>query len=240
MVSLCVLWQKRDQLKSASIKSSFVGLAFVASSLLLHWVGVRSQLTRLSLVSLIGLLWGIPFFIYGRQVARILLFPCFYLVFCIPLSFLNTISLPLRLLATTISSGMLNGIGIEAVRRGTAIYSTAAGGFSFDVADACSGLHSLLAMTALTCVYAYFTQNKLWKGIILFLASAPLAVAGNIFRVLTIGIVAETIGMDTAMGLYHDYSGYLVFAAAILLMIALGELLKKDLRTILRERPTAS
>ena len=226
IVSLYVLWRKRHKLATAPRSTSLAGLAVVTGSLLLHWVGVRSQLTRISLISLVGLLWGIPFFLCGRQVAILLLFPCFYLGFCIPMSFLNMISLPLRLVATTISSAMLNGIGIEAVRRGTAIYSAAAGGFSFDVADACSGLHSLLAMTALTCVYAYFTQDKLWKGIILFIASVPLAVAGNIFRVLTIGVVAETIGMDTAMGLYHDYSGYLVFTAAILLMVALGELLK--------------
>ena len=227
VVSLFILCRKRDQLFAAPRSTSLTGLAVVIVSLLLHWIGVRSQLTRISLLSLVGISWGIPLFLYGHQVGRILLFPCFYLLFCIPMSFLNIISLPLRLVATTISSAMLNGIGIEAVRRGTAIYSAAAGGFSFDVADACSGLHSLLAMTALTSVYAYFTQDRLWKGIILFLASAPLAVAGNIIRVLTIGVVAEILGMDAAIGLYHDYSGYLVFAAAILLMIALGELLKK-------------
>jgi exosortase len=122
---------------------------------------------------------------------------------------------------------MLNGLGIETVRTGTAIYSSAAGGFSFDVADACSGLRSLLAMTALTAAYAYLTQQTPLRRWLLFLAAIPLAIAGNVVRVLTIAIVAETIGMETAMSLYHDYSGLLVFFVAVVLMLGLAAALRR-------------
>ena len=226
LVSAFVIWQKRKDLAAAPKQTDATGLIIIVLSLLLHWLGYRAQLTRLSLLSLIGLLWGVFFTLHGRQVAKLLVFPCAYLVFCIPLSFLNNITVPLRILASSISTDLLNGLGIGAVRSGTIIHSLAAGGFNFDVADACSGLRSLLAMTALTAVYAYQTQKKLWQQWMLFVAAIPLAIVGNIFRILTIALVAQGFGQERAMTMYHYLSGFLVFAVAILLMIGLGELLK--------------
>jgi exosortase len=240
LVSGYILWRKRRELAEAPRRVSGAGLAIVVASLALHWVGVRSQLTRLSLLSLVGLLWGIPFYLWGPSVARLLLFPCAYLIYCIPLSFLNNVTLPLRLFASSASAALLNGIGIEAVRSGTAIRSMAAGGFNFDVADPCSGLRSLLAMTALTAVYAYLTQRTLLKKWVLFLAAAPLAMAGNVVRIVAIAVVAETLGHTWALRVYHDYSGFLVFAVAIVLMVALGRALNTDYRSRWRQWKTAS
>lgn len=240
IVSAVLVWRKRRSIAAAPKTPSHTGLLLVVLSLLLHWVGVRSQLTRLSLLSLVGLSWGVPYALYGAGVARLLLFPCAYLVFCIPLSFLNDIALPLRMIASSVATWLLNGFGIPAHRIGTAIYSQAGGGFCFDVADACSGLRSLLAMTALTAVYAYLTQRSLARKIVLFLLSAPLAMAGNIFRILAIGLVAQVFSMERALGLYHDYSGFLVFAVAILLMVWVGELLRINYREKLRQWKTRS
>ena len=106
-------------------------------------------------------------------------------------------------------------------------FSAAGGGFNFDVANPCSGIRSLLALTALTAAYAWFSQDKQWKKWTLFLAAVPLAIAGNVFRILTIAIVAHFLGQEAAMGLYHDYSGFIVFSAAVLLMVAFGHLLSR-------------
>ena len=129
---------------------------------------------------------------------------------------------------TSAATALLNIIGIEAHRSGTAIYSAAGGGFSFDVADPCSGLRSLLAMTALTAGYAYFTQKTLFKKWILFLACIPLAIASNVARVITVALVAEALGDKVALGLYHDYSTYIVFSVAVGFMIGIGVLLNTD------------
>jgi len=228
VVSAFVLWRERKELAGARKEVSRTGLLIVILALFLHWTGVRTQLTRLSLLSLIGLLWGIPFYLLGPRVARRLVFPASYLIFCIPLSFLNNITVPLRLLASSVSAWMLNGLGIASVRSGTAIRSLAAGGFNFDVADPCSGLRSLLAMTAVTAAYAYLTQKELWKKWLLFVAAIPLAMAGNICRIVAIALVAQGFGQASAMKLYHHYSGFLIFSVSILLMIGLGELLKID------------
>lgn len=234
-VSIAVVWFRRHELAAAPKAISQVGLAIVITGLLLHWLGAKAQQTRLSLFGLITLLWGVPFYFYGWRVAKLLIFPCSYLIFCIPLNFLDSITFPLRLLATVVATGMLNGLGIAAERSGSAIYSMAAGGFSFDVADPCSGIKSLLAMTALTAVYAYFTQKTLWKQWVLFLSSIPLAIIGNIARITTVALVAEAFGEKMALGLYHDYSGYVVFSVAIALMIGVGTLLNLDYAEV-RER----
>lgn len=234
-VSIAVVWLKRRELAAAPKEISRVGLALVITALLMHWLGAKAQQTRFSLFGLILLIWAIPYYFCGWKTAKLLIFPCAYLIFCVPLNFLDSLTFPLRIFATTISTAMLNGLGIAAERSGSAIYSMAAGGFSFDVADPCSGIRSLLALTALTAVYAYFTQKTLIRKWLLFLAAIPLAIAGNIARIVVVGIVAEAFGEQLAMGLFHDYSGYVVFSVAIGLMLGVGSLLNTNFQEV-RER----
>ena len=99
-----------------------------------------------------------------------------------------------------------------ATRVGTAVYSTAGGGFNFDVADPCSGLRSVLAMAALSALYGHLTQKTLLKKWLLFLGAIPVAVAGNVARIVTIALVAVAADVDRAMRVYHDFSGFIVFA----------------------------
>jgi exosortase len=203
----------------------------VIGALFMHWMGAKMQQTRISLMSLVVLTWAVPFYLFGWQVAKNLIFPCTYLIFAIPLNFLDVIAFPLRIFSTTLAVEALNGIGIEAVKHGTAIIIPSMP-HGMDVADPCSGLRSLLAMTALTAVYAYFTQKTFIKKWILFLASIPLAVFGNIMRIITIAVVSEAIGGSLALGLYHDYSGYILFTAAITMMVLIGGLLNLEFREV--------
>lgn len=101
------------------------------------------------------------------------------------------------------------------------------GAFSIDVAEPCSGMRSLFAMMALTAGYAYFTQPTWFRRGLLFVLSIPIAIFGNVMRILTIAAVASACSADFAMGFYHDYSGYVVFLTAVLLMVAAGGLITK-------------
>jgi len=239
LVSGYVIWLRREALRAAPRERDGRGLLLVVGCLLLHWIGYRSQLTRLSLLSLVGLTWAVPLYLYGYAFARHLVFPCSYLIFCIPLSFLDSVTVPLRRLMSVITAGLLNGLGISAVRHGTIIETQAGGGFLFDVADPCSGLRSLLAMTALTAVYAVLTQRTLLRRWILFLSAVPLAVLGNIVRILAIALLVQVADPEFALGFYHDYSGYLVFVVAILCMVAVGAWLRRERLLVMpwRERP---
>ncbi|MDA3798745.1 MAG: exosortase/archaeosortase family protein [Kiritimatiellae bacterium] len=226
LVSVGIIFWRRKEFAKAKLEPCYWGLPLIILCLVFHWVGFRTQLTRISLLTIIGLLWSVPLFIYGKDVAKLLLFPCAYLILSIPLSFMNQITFPLRIFASTCSVSMLNGIGIAAVKQGTMIYSSAGEGFNFNVADPCSGLRSILAMVAIAAAYGNLTQKVQWKKWALFCFSLPMAIIGNISRILIIAIIAQWKG-DAVASFVHDYSDFIIFPVAVLLMIFVGELLKK-------------
>lgn len=228
-VSLAVLWYKREELFSAPKKVCVWGLYVVIMALAFHWLGAKMQQTRISLVSLIMLLWGIPLYFFGWGVAKVLIFPCAYLIFCVPLNFLDALAGPLQRIATAAGYASVKNMGIEVERVGTMLRSPY---FDLNVEAACSGLRSLLAMTALTAVYAYFTQKTFIKKWALFLLSIPIAVAGNVGRIISIALVCVTTGQRFGAGLHHDWSGYVLFTVAISLMVACGHLLNLNYREI--------
>ena len=222
-VSLGILWSRREEIKLAPKQVCLWGLGVIVMALVFHWLGAKMQQTRISLISLILLLWGIPLYFFGWKLAKILIFPCAYLIFCVPLNFLDALSGPLQMVATSMAYGLLNGLGIECERVGTQLMSPF---FRLNVDAPCSGLRSLLAMTALSAVYAYHTQKSFVAKWLLFLASIPIAVAGNIGRIISIALVSITAGQQFGTGLHHDWSGYVLFALAISLMIGFGKLLQ--------------
>ena len=224
-VSLWVIWFKREEYFAASKGICKWGLLVIVTALAMHWLGAKMQQTRISLISFIMLLWGIPLYFYGWPVARLLIFPCSYLIFCVPLNFLDALAGPLQHMASSLGQSVLEAMGIECQRVGTQLLSPY---FQLNVEAPCSGLRSLLAMTALTAVYAYFTQDTLVKKWILFLASIPIAVAGNVGRIISIALVSITAGQDFGTTLHHDWSGYVLFAVAISLMVGFGKLLQID------------
>ena len=240
LVSIVLVWMKRRKLAEVEKRVDWIALGVIVLALLFFWAGCRSQQPRLNVMCIIGMLWGIPFLLYGRHVARIILFPCVYLIFAMPMGFLSAVTFPLRRLSSMMSVAVLNGLNIEVARVGTAIYSAEPGRYALDVADACSGLQSLIAMSALTAAFAYVTQKTLLRQWLLFLAAIPIAMIGNGARIVTIVVVAETIGLEVAMKIYHDFSGYIVFGVAVLLMASFGALIGKDYASRLRKTPAHS
>ena len=227
LISLGVLFMRRKTILAEPRTVDFRGLPIVAVALLLHWAAARAQQPRISLTALIMILWALPLVLAGWKTARHFIFPCGYLLFCIPWNFLDALTFPMRLFSTALSATLLNGIGIAVARSGTIIRALSVDGLDFNVADPCSGLSSMLAMLALTAVYANLTQRSLWRQGALFAVSVPLAIAGNIFRICTIAVVAQFFSRDLALTLYHDYSAFLVFPVAILLMVAAGNLVAR-------------
>jgi len=228
-VSLWVVWNKRNELFAAPKKICQMGLLLIVAALAMHWLGAKMQQTRISLISLILLIWSIPLYFFGWKVAKLLIFPCAYLIFCVPLNFLDALAGPLQRIATTMGHEALLGLGIECERVGTMLRSPY---FDLNVEAACSGLRSLLAMTALTAVYAYSTQETLLKKWLLFIMSIPIAVAGNIARIISIALVSITTGQKFGAGLHHDWSGYVLFTFSISLMIGVGKLLHVNYREL--------
>ena len=234
LFSIYVLWTNRAKLVPTIRRGgfSFAGLLASLPFLGLALLGTRGVQLRLEQLGFIGLCVTVPWTFFGWRCARQFLFPAAYLLFCIPLAtFLDIVTIHLRYLASGTALAVLNGFGFEAVREGTAVISRGAHAFAVDVAEPCSGLRSLFALMALTAGYAYFNQPTWLRRGILFACSVPLAVAGNVARIVSICVIASGSDPKFATGFYHDYSGYIVFIVAIALMVLMGEVIDRLFRT---------
>jgi exosortase len=229
-----IVWKWRKTLHAIPMSTGFAGIFVVLFALLLYWVGARSTNPRLLAISMVFLIFGSVWYVAGWRWAKEIWFACAFLLFMIPLNFLEPIiAFPLRMFVSHASVALLNLFGMEVIRDGTAIRSLAGHFEPLDVADPCSGIRSLVALMALTAIYGYVTMDRWWKKWLLFASSMPLAVIGNMARITTIALVAQGFGQELATTIYHDYSGYIVFSLAILSMIAVGALMNIKFRDII-------
>lgn len=227
LFSLYVVWTERRELLSSLGAPSWGGFLFLLCMLPIGLLGTRGIQVRLEIVAFAGLLLALPWTLYGRRTAARLVFPAMFLLFCIPLnSYLDIVTVHLRIFASSTAYCLLKGFGADVIRQGTMV-GASDGSFMIDIAEPCSGLRSIFALMALTAGYAYFNQRTWLRRALLFASSVPLAIAGNVARILSICLVANFADRDFATGFYHDYSGYIVFIVAILLMVGVGELLRK-------------
>ncbi|HUJ11550.1 MAG TPA: exosortase/archaeosortase family protein [Verrucomicrobiae bacterium] len=230
LIAGLLVWWKRKELLAARIAPARLGTAVVAIASGFYYMGVKADQPRIVVFSFVILLYGLALALGGREVFRVLFFPITFLLLMIPLNFLDeVVGFPLRQMVASMSTALLNWFGIETVRVGTAIYSRV---FHFDVADPCSGIRSLMALTTVTAAYAYVTQRVQWKRWVLFLSAVPLAVLGNLARVSSIALVAEVYGQELATKTYHEYSGYIVFGVALSAMVVIGLLLNFPYRRV--------
>ena len=232
--SLYVLWRERKEVVESIGDPSWSGLFLAVPFAFAGFLGARGSQIRLEIVGFVGLLASLSLGFFGRRTLKRTLFPILFLLFCLPLhSFLDIVTIHLRMLAVSIAYGTLQGCGADVIRQGTMITSST-GSFAIDIAEPCSGMRSLFAMMALTAGYSYFTQTTWLRRGLLFALSIPIAVAGNVMRILSIVAVAASCSADFATGFYHDYSGYVVFLVAILLMVTVGELIEKGAKLCAR------
>jgi exosortase len=233
---------RRKALATVPVSGSWLGLVALLGALFVYWVGYLADNVYLGYIALLAFVGAAVLWLLGWGWLRKLAFPIAFLAFMFPLPFMdNYLAFPLRILMSTVSVGFLNLIGLPCVQSGTAIISAAdaaaglAAGqrFAVDVADPCSGIRSLFALMMVSALYAYLVMDRAWQKWIIFLASIPLAVAGNFARIIMLTLGTITLGAETAIGsleeptFFHMASGFLVFAVALGGMLLLGSLLQR-------------
>lgn len=215
--------------------------------LAIYWLGFRADNIYLGYASFQVLTAGLLLWFCGWRWFHHLVYAWIFLVFLYPVPFLdNVVAFPLRMVMSQASVNVLNFIGIDAIKTGTAILSApdtlaglkAGARFSVDVADPCSGIRSLFALMMVAALYGYFTQPGVWRKVVMFLCSMPLAVLGNLARILMLTIGTIAMGSETAIGsaddpsFFHMLAGYLVFGVAIAGLLGIGRLLNSDWRSL--------
>ena len=219
-----LIWHSWDKLKAAPINSSRWGWLFLGLGIFLFVAGARTLQARLSLTAIPILLFGIILYVWGRKVARILLFPTAFLFFMVPLNFLSQATAKLQFIETEAAAAICNFIGIGIYTVGTTLNASDQS-FHFQVDEGCSGIRSLMAIAMLSAIYGHLTQDRFWKKLVLFASAIVFAIIGNAGRLVSVVIVAKLFGQDLAGGRYHDVAGYLSFPFAIAAMLLCGKLL---------------
>lgn len=227
---LGLLWWKRQELASVRAKPSVLALVLVACALLLHLLGYLSQQTRLSLAAFYFGLYALIGVVWGLEALRKTFFPLCLFAFALPLGTLaETLTFPLRLLATRLTSGIAGSVlGISVIQKGTLIYDPS-GAFKYEVAAACGGLRSLTAVLALCTIYAFMNFKKARNIAGLIASGFPLAVLGNVTRLLVIIIVSEAFGQESGQYV-HDSSFFslLPYVPPIVGIMVLGHLMREQ------------
>lgn len=222
--------------------TSWFGFVLAVTAFACFWGGQRMGTHYIGFFAFQAMVVGSIWFLLGSQTVLFFGFPLIFLVFAWPVPFLdNYIAFPLRMLMSQAAVFVLDFMGIDVVRSGTGILSApepvlgipAGKKFAVDVADPCSGIRSLFSLMMASALYGHMVMKNWWQKWILFLCSAPLAIAGNLARILMLTIGTIVFGAEFAIGKsalsepswFHMAAGYLVFIVALGGMIGISKIL---------------
>jgi exosortase A len=226
IVSLYFVYERRKQCSVLSPSSNWAGLPLLLFGVMLLLLGNLATEYFTMRFSILVVLGGIILFLLGKEFFKTLLFPLIFLIFMIPITsvIMDRINFPMQIFASKVAAGSLYLIGIPVLREGNIIQLA---NTSLEVAEACSGIRSLISLLALSVVFAYFSQNTTWKRILLVLSTFPIAIIANAARVTGTGILAHYYGDKVAQGFFHGFSGWTLFVVAFVCLFLLGAMLSR-------------
>jgi exosortase len=223
LVAGYIAWQRREKLLNMEWKPAWWGIG------LLIWAGFQAYLGMLGaelflqrtafLLSLVSML----LILGGTSLIRELAFPLLLLPFKIPLPTVvyNQITFPLQLIASTVEEKSLEVLNIPVLRDGNILELASQ---KLSVAEACSGIRSLLSLSFLSLVYAYFFDRKVWMRWVLLFLTVPIAIVANSARVTLTGVFSE-IDPSLAQGFFHEAEGWVIFVVALVILVVVHQVL---------------
>jgi exosortase len=213
-----VLWRWRERWVKSEIKPSNFGLLVILGGIGLLLVGSLGAELFTSRFSMLVLLAGIILFLAGWELLRAVSFPLGFLIFMIPLPAIiyNQITFPLQLMASRFATFWLELVHVPVLRDGNILIFS---NYSLEVVEACSGIRSLMTLIAVAVMYGYLLEPRRWVRFALALLMVPIAIVSNAIRIMGAGVMAHRIGPAAAEGFLHEFSGWVIFLAALLMLV---------------------
>ncbi len=226
LISAYIVWDRLDLLIGLKTKPSYWGLLVLLSSLLLFLLGNLAAESFIMRFSFIGVLFGLIVFNMGWEWGKNLAFPVLFLILMIPIPsiLMMRITFPMQLFASNVAVASLQILQIPVFQDGNIIQLAHT---TLEVAEACSGIRSLISLITLGIVFAYFSQKRNIFRVILVLLCFPTAIVVNAMRVTATGILAQIYGEDVATGFFHEFSGFVLFIVAFVFMFLINYILLK-------------
>ena len=218
-LALYFVWERREKLQKIPVARSGLGLIFVLGSVVVLIAGILGSELFLTRISILGTVVGVILFLLGWGHLRALAFPVGFLLLMIPIPAIlfNQVAFPLQLLASQFGESAMGLANVPVLREGNVLILA---NTTLEVAEACSGIRSLVSLLTLAIVFGYFSDPRGWVRTLLTLSAIPVAIVTNGFRVAGTGIAAHRFGAAAAEGFFHEFSGWLVFVSAFMLMLA--------------------
>lgn len=226
LITIYLLRQRWTELKELPVLPANTGLFVIILGLLQLLTGWFAGEFFAMRSSLIVILAGMVLFLFGREVFKVMALPLGYLVLMVPIPYIiyDVFAFPLKLYVTSISVAVLRLMGVVVVREGNIIMFPAT---VFEVADACSGIRSLVSLIAFAVAYVFMARISGVSRWFIILSAVPIAIATNVMRVVITGILAQWWGAKAAEGFFHEFAGAAVFISALILVLAFGEALRR-------------
>jgi exosortase len=209
-----LIWDKRKVLQNIPIKPTWSGIVLIVFSIMILILGVYGVELFTARMSFILLVTGLIATFFGWGMVRELRFPLLVLVLAIPFPAIlfNRITFPLQLLASRIASDILPWLGVPTLHEGNVIELPI---MKLEVAEACSGIRSLMSLFTLAIFYGYFLEKTTKRRVILALASIPIAVTANVARIVGTGLCVQYWDPEKALGFFHEFSGWVMFVVSL-------------------------
>lgn len=212
-----IAWRNREHILSIAPSTNHLGLFLVILAGLQLYVATLGAEMFLARTAFIFSLAGAILFLGGAELLKSVAFPLLLLFFMIPLPAIvyNQITFPLQIFASRVAEWTIELLGIPVLREGNILELASQ---KLSVVEACSGIRSLLSLSFLSLIYAYFFDRKIWMRWALLIATVPIAIIANAGRVTITGILSE-YKKEYAEGLVHSASGWVIFIVALVSLI---------------------
>lgn len=226
VISGYVLWHQRARWLNSEFKPSNFGFLVILSGIVLLLGGSLGAELFTSRFSLLVLLAGMVLFLAGWKTLRVVSFPLGFLALMIPIPVIiyNQITFPLQLLASRVATSWLELMQVPVLRDGNVLILP---NYSLEVVEACSGVRSLMTLITLAIAYGYLVEKRRWVRYVLAFLMIPIAIVSNAFRITGTGILTYHFGPVAAEGFFHEFSGWIIFLAALVLMFVSHLIIKR-------------
>jgi exosortase len=218
VVALFIVWQRRDKILALESKPVWWGWAIMVWGGVQAYLGMLGAELYLQRTSLLITLVGLLLVAGGTALVRELAFPLLLLPFMIPFPAViyNQLTFPLQLFASQVAESVLALFGIPVLRDGNILELASQ---KLSVAEACSGIRSLLSLSFLSLVYSYFFDRRVWMRWALLVLTVPIAILANAGRVTITGLLSE-VNPELARGFFHSLEGWIIFMIALVMLVA--------------------
>jgi exosortase len=221
-----VFWHQRARWVKSEVKPNNLGFLVMLGGVVLLLGGSLGAELFTSRFSLLVLLAGMVLFLAGWKMLRSVSFPLGFLILMIPIPVIiyNQITFPLQLLASRFATFWLELMQVPVLREGNVLILP---NYSLEVVEACSGIRSLMTLITLAIAYGYLVERRRWVLYTLPVLMVPIAIVSNAIRIMGTGFLTYHFGPKAAEGFFHEFSGWIIFLAALVLMFLCHLILRR-------------